>query len=64
MTPKMFHFFHMSIQNTQGKGVGGEELDGHQFTKLGENTNMTDCISSLKTDKHLPQIPCTGQFFR
>ncbi len=31
-----------------------------------ENTNMTDCISSLlNSNKHLPQIlPFTGRFFR
>jgi hypothetical protein len=29
-----------------------------------ENTNMTDCITSLQnSDKHLPQSPFTGQFF-
>jgi hypothetical protein len=31
-------------------GEGGEvreKVEGQQFTKGGENTNMTDCISSL-----------------
>jgi hypothetical protein len=38
---------------TQERGEGWEtveperRLDGQQFTKLVENTNMTDCISSL-----------------
>ncbi len=37
----------------QGKGGGVVEpkrrLEGKQFTKLGRNTNMTDCFSSLYT---------------
>ncbi len=63
MTPKIF-FFAYEYPNYAGKGGGGGELDGYQFTRLGENNNMTACISSLKTDIHLPQSPCTGQFFR
>jgi hypothetical protein len=26
-----------------------EKVEGHQFTRAVENTNMTDCISGLKT---------------
>jgi hypothetical protein len=48
----------------RGGGEGGVEQEGRskgqQFTKLAENTNMTDCIS----DKHLPQSSFTGKFFR
>jgi hypothetical protein len=32
-----------------------------------ENTNMTECtqeMGSLQSDKHLPQSPFTGKFFR
>jgi hypothetical protein len=37
---------------TQGRGEGRRveperRLEEQQFTKLGENTNTTDCISSL-----------------
>jgi hypothetical protein len=37
---------------TQGRGEGRRveperRLEEQEFTKLGENTNMTDCISSL-----------------
>ncbi len=33
-------------------------LEGQQFTKLGQNINMTDYISShINSDKHLPQSP-------
>ncbi len=34
----------------RGRGGGGQrETRGQQFTRGVENTNMTDCISSLKT---------------
>jgi len=29
-----------------------------------ENSNMTECIQSINSDKHLPEYPFTGQFFR
>ncbi len=36
---------------TQGRGGGRVEperrLEGQQFTKLGQNTNMTECISKI-----------------
>jgi hypothetical protein len=42
---------------TQGRGGGGKgsepvrRLEGRKFTRGVENTNMTDCISSLNASK-------------
>jgi hypothetical protein len=38
-------------------------LEGQQFTKLGRNTNSTDCISTINSDKHLPQSSFTDHIF-
>jgi hypothetical protein len=45
--------------DTGGGGVRVEskrKLEGQQFTKL--------YIQSINSEKHLPQTPFTGQFFR
>jgi hypothetical protein len=51
-----------------GGGVGTEperRLEGQQFTKLVENTNMTVAVylQYLNSDKHLPHSPFIDQFF-
>ncbi len=53
---------------TQGRGDGGggrvEPERGKHLQSWVENTNITDCISSLLfSEKHLPKSPFTGQFF-
>jgi hypothetical protein len=52
-----------------GKGGGGdlnqrEGERGNSSPSWVKNTNVTDCLQSIKSDKHLPQIPLTGRFFK
>ncbi len=53
-----------------GGGGGGElnhwrRLEGQQFTKLGRKYQHDWLyLQSINSDKHLPQSPFTGQFFR
>ncbi len=49
-------------------GRGGDEperrLEGQQFTKLGRKYQHDWLyLQSINSDKHLPQSPCTGNFF-
>jgi hypothetical protein len=52
---------------TQGGGGGRVEpertLEGQQLSKLGQKYQLV-YLQSLNSDKHLPQSPFTGQFFR
>jgi hypothetical protein len=48
----MSTFTAVLIHTVKGEGGGGvgepvRRLQGHKFTKPVENTNMTDCVSSL-----------------
>ncbi len=40
-------------------------LEGQQFTKLGRKYQQDKlCFQFVNSDKHLPQSPVTGNFFR
>ncbi len=57
------------IQYTYSHREGGESWTrekgvGQQLTKLGQNTNITDYISSLKTQIKTPAVPIQVNFFR
>ncbi len=66
--PTPFTLYHPCIQYTYSHRVGGRGesrtrekgrcMDNSSQSWV-ENTNMTDCNSSLHSDKHLPQSPFT-----
>jgi hypothetical protein len=48
----------------KGGGVEPERmLEGQQLKSWVENTNMTDYLQSINSEKHLPQSPFTGDAF-
>jgi hypothetical protein len=66
-TPSSLHtvYLYTLYLFTQGRGEEGRVERGarrQQFTKLGRKYRLH--LQSIHSDKHLPQIPFTGQFFR
>ncbi len=54
-----------SILIHTGRVKPERRLEGQQFIKLGRNTNMTDCISSLYTLINIcRKVPLQVSFFR
>jgi hypothetical protein len=77
LIPPPFHtvydtYLHREVEGelNQREGERGNLQGRVQITSWVENTNMTECtqeicfLYSLNSDKHLPQCPFTGQFFR
>ncbi len=57
---------HREREGGEGEEIEPERrLEGQRFTKLGRK-KQHDWLSlqPINSDKHLPQSPCTGQFFR